>query len=34
MGRSASDLSDGVTVEVVGGLWWRVAKQAKSLGGV
>jgi hypothetical protein len=31
--RSAADLSDGVTIEVVGGLWWHVVEWAKSLGG-
>jgi len=33
MGRLTSDLSDDVILEVVGGLWWRVAKRAKYLGG-
>jgi len=27
-----TDLFDGVTVEVVGGLWWHMAEWAKSLG--
>jgi len=31
--RSEANLSDGVTVEVVRGLWWHVAEWAKSLGG-
>lgn len=33
MGRTEADLSDGVTVELVGGLWWGVAEQAETLGG-
>jgi hypothetical protein len=27
LGRTAEDLSDGVTFNVVGGLWWCVAEQ-------
>lgn len=29
---SAADLSHGVTSDVFGGLWWRVAEWAESLG--
>jgi hypothetical protein len=30
---SATDLSNGVTSNVLGGLWWLVAEHAESLGG-
>jgi hypothetical protein len=31
--RSTADLSDGMTVEVVGGLWRHVAELVEPLGG-